>query len=95
MNSIEPAFFGGVVGEGEYTSPRSATLRRPRREHSKAPAPLLLEPYGCNALATSGAGHVHRGGRRGRRPAIEGLITVDSNATQMNGPGGWRRPERR
>ncbi len=88
VNSVEPAFFGGVVGESDYTVTRSATLRAGPGEHSKAPALWLLEPYGCTALATSGAGTSIVVGDMSAVPPIEGLITVDSNATQTNGSGG-------
>ena len=67
---------------------RSATLRAGPGETAKAPALWLLEPYGCNALATGGAGTSIVVGDMAAVPPIEGLVTVDSNGTQSNGTGG-------
>ena len=88
VNSIEPAFFGRVVGANEYEVARSATLRAGPGETAKAPALWLLEPYGCNALATGGAGTSIVVGDMAASPPIEGLVTVDSNGTQPNGTDG-------
>ena len=88
VDSLEPAFFGGVIGTDEYQVARSATLRAGPGETAKAPALWLLEPYGCNSLATGGAGTSIVVGDMSAVPPIEGLVTVDSNATQSNGSGG-------
>jgi len=88
VNSLEPSFFGGVVGANEYEVARSATLRAGPGETAKAPALWLLEPYGCSALTTGGAGTAIVVGDMTAVPPIEGLVTVDSNATQGNGSGG-------
>ena len=88
VDSTEPAFFGGVVGANEYEVTRSATLRAGPGENSKAPALWLLEPYGCTALSTGGAGTSIVVGDMSAVPPIEGLVTVDSNGTQTNGTGG-------
>ena len=88
VDSLEPAFFGGVVGTNEYQVARSATLRAGPGETAKAPALWLLEPYGCNSLATGGSGTSIVVGDMSAVPPIEGLVTVDSNATQANGSGG-------
>ena len=87
VDSTEPAFFGGVVGANEYEVTRSATLRAGPGEHSKAPALWLLEPYGCGALSTGGAGTSIVVGDMSAVPPIEGLITVDSNGKQTSGSG--------
>jgi hypothetical protein len=88
VNSVEPAFFGRVVGANDYEVTRSATLRAGPGETAKAPALWLLEPYGCNSLTTGGAGTSIVVGDMTASPPIEGLVTVDSNGTQLNGTGG-------
>jgi hypothetical protein len=88
VDSTEPAFFGGVVGTNDFEVTRSATLRAGPGEHSKAPALWLLEPYGCGALSTGGAGTSIVVGDMSAVPPIEGLVTVDSNGKQTNGTGG-------
>jgi hypothetical protein len=87
VDSVEPSFFGGIVGASEYEVARSATLRAGPGETAKAPALWLLEPYGCNSLATGGAGTSIVVGDMSAVPPIEGLVTVDSNGTQTSGSG--------
>jgi hypothetical protein len=96
VSSVEPTFFGGVVGASEYEVTRSATLRAGPGESAKAPALWLLEPYGCNALETGGANTSIIVGDMAPTPTledpfpepIEGLITVDSDGTRSGGSNG-------
>jgi hypothetical protein len=85
VRSVSEPFFGGVVGASEYDVTRSATLRAGVGDSVKAPALWLLEPYGCDALTTSGSGTTIIVGDMAVTPPIEGLITLDSDASTCGG----------
>ncbi|HEX9775714.1 MAG TPA: hypothetical protein VGB83_09065 [Actinomycetota bacterium] len=78
------ALFGGVVGSSGLTAPADAVVRGfEGTQESDAVALLLLDPYGCEVLVTSGQAAAIVFAHDADNP---GRIAVDSSGTKPGNP---------
>lgn len=81
LTSVEPSFFGGVVGTSSYTTTRTATVVPAKgTEGRRPPALWVLEPRQCQSLETDGSGTTIRVGSA-TIPEKRGVIQVESDGT--------------
>src|SRR4051794_22709890 len=70
------SLFGGVVNQFGLTTSASAVMRTGSKPGAAIPSLWVLDPTGCIALNSSGAGRITAG-----TAAIPGWISVDSDGT--------------